>query len=101
MKTIIAKKSFMDGVSRGEITQTLRFWKRKLNIYPGEIVALFNYRDKIPVRITSIYQKPLVMLTKNEANANGYSSANKLIEIFYEYCKSLDAVITVIKFEPV
>lgn len=79
MKNIIANKEFMTRVAQGKVIQTLRVWKKKHNIHPGEIVNLFNFRDKLPVRITDIYEKNITDLTTAEAQANGYESALSLI----------------------
>jgi hypothetical protein len=100
MKNIIANKKFMERVAQGEVIQTLRVWKKKHSIRPGEIVNLFNFRDKLQVRITDIYEKQITELTTAEAQANGHESALSLIGVMNRIYGATTQVI-VIRFVPV
>ncbi len=100
MKTIIAGKQFMQDVLAGRKRQTVRLWAVKRNLLPGEIVALFNYREKLLIKITQIYQKHFKEITEDEARDNGYSTAEALKNWVLDnlHCGHGTSV-TIIKFE--
>ena len=98
MKTIIASKKLMDLAVSGLRRQTVRVWRRKHSIKPGEIVTLFNYREKLPIRVVSKKEKKIDELNMDEALLNGYINLEefkKAILTIYNQATQL----TVIRFE--
>ena len=102
MNQFLFKNESLNLIIEGKKTQTIRFWKQKRKIKIGDLVEATNFRKKIILKITDIYQKPLSELTDEEAKLDGFKNKKMLFEaIEHIYGSSkIETLATIIRFIP-
>jgi len=101
MKMIITKGDDLVAVRAGVKRQTLRFWRKDRKIRVGELVLLSNYKDKLVVRVTACYKKPLDSINLDEAVANGHLTVEALQNTVRSIYGVQNFLATIVKYERV
>lgn len=85
MKQLLFKTQYLDLIASGKKTQTIRYWKKRNLVQPGDIVKATNQKIGHLIQITEVKNKPFKDITLDEAKLDGFPS----LDPFYEAIKTL------------
>lgn len=98
MPVLLFKAKYIELIEKGLKSQTIRLLKKQYYKVGQEITAT-NFRHKLKLKITRVYQKRLDEITKKEALADGFNSREDLISAIQKTYNKKDALFTIIKFK--
>lgn len=98
MPVLLFKGKYIELIEKGLKSQTIRLLKKQCYKVGQEITAT-NFRHKLKLKITRVYQKRLDEITKKEALADGFNSREDLISAIQKTYNKNNALFTIIKFK--